>query len=731
MNVRIEKLEINSFGKLKNATVTAKSGINILSAPNESGKSTVAAFIKFVFYGFSGARMQTLTDNERKLYTPWDGEISEGTVYIVADGKEYAVHRRCLASGKDSCEVTNRMTGKAEFFGEVPGEVFFGVSEEVFARTLFFRQLTVPQSKDDILADRLRNIAISADEQVGTKKAVTRLNECKNELKGRLGNGLIPKAEKERDALEESITAATDIRREAVRLGDEIKKRADMIDGASEKLDDLHSERRNIEKYEAMLKLRNIERLSLEERNAREEYESVSAGLKKREDSAFNELFQKNTEYVAECRDCENIGKTLSSAEAEREELLGEMVIEGADVKRAQKVIESSKRNANMLFCGAGIAVVIGIILGFASSSTMGFGIVLAALGVILAVVGFVSLSKPSNLVRELGLNSIGELRNAINTYPTLEKQLHDVETRIKALQSNFEESRTKCAILKRELDTGIGNYIDVSDENYSEQLRLILAKSSESGEKLAVWRAKKEELDNATKGCDLTVLAEEARDAREPDRERAKVDREISFYSTQFNQLSELNRRDEIEIAALEARGGDPAAMVGKRDSLNARIDDLAVKYKAYETAVRVIEEASDYMKSMVAPRIGERADEYFTAATGGKYKALEIDTKLSMSFGEDMRRSCDYLSAGTRDSAYLSLRLALADMLFGGCGVPMLLDDTFVRIDDNRLRMMSGALNEAAKKHQLFILTHGDREMRALEEIGVEYTEISIKTE
>jgi uncharacterized protein YhaN len=135
--------------------------------------------------------------------------------------------------------------------------------------------------------------------------------------------------------------------------------------------------------------------------------------------------------------------------------------------------------------------------------------------------------------------------------------------------------------------------------------------------------------------------------------------------------------------------------------------------------------------MKSMVAPRIGERADEYFTAATGGKYKALEIDTKLSMSFGEDMRRSCDYLSAGTRDSAYLSLRLALADMLFGGCGVPILLDDAFVRIDDNRLRIISGALNEAAKKHQLFILTHGDREMRALEEIGVEYTEISIKTE
>ena len=134
--------------------------------------------------------------------------------------------------------------------------------------------------------------------------------------------------------------------------------------------------------------------------------------------------------------------------------------------------------------------------------------------------------------------------------------------------------------------------------------------------------------------------------------------------------------------------------------------------------------------MKSMVAPRIGERADEYFRVATGGKYSSLQVDTRMSMSYGEDFNRSCDFLSAGTRDSAYLSLRLALADMLFGGSGVPILLDDAFGRIDDNRLRMISGALGEAAKKHQIFILTHGDRERLALEDINAEYTEISIKT-
>ena len=732
MNVTIEKIEIISFGKLKNASVTATSGINILSAPNESGKSTLASFIKFVFYGYTGGRMQTLADNDKKLYTPWDSEVSEGSVTIKTDeNNKYVIHRRCIASGKDTVEITNRNTGRPEFFGEVPGEVFFGVSEEVFVRTLFFRQLTTPQSKDEILADRLKNIAISADEQVGTKKAISRLNESKNELKGRLGSGLIPKAERERDELEEAITASTDTRREVLRLNADIKKRSETINDAEAKLKTLNEERRNIEKYEAYLRLRNIERLTIEEENARAEYESASAGLKKRDDTAFRELFSKNTEYVAECRDCEKIKSELNDAETEKSELLTDLKIEETDIKTAQRILKSSKKISNVLFVAAAILVIGGLIAFLASENSMGLGIVVAVLGVICAVIGSVMLVKPSSFAKDIGLSGVGELRDAVENYPVVERRLRDCENKIANLKDSLDESVSYCTKLKRELDEGIGKYIDVSGEDYSEQLNLILSMSSESGEKLAVWRAKKEDLENATKDVDVTALAEEAKGAITPERDRARVDRELMFYNSQFTQLSDLNRRDELEMATYEAKSGDPALMVGKRDSLNARIDELTLKYKGYEAAVKYIEEAADYMKSMVAPRIGERADEYFSAATGGKYSSLEVDTRMSMSFGEDIRRNCDYLSAGTRDSAYLSLRLALADMLFGGCGVPILLDDAFGRIDDTRLRMMSGALNEAAKKHQIFILTHGNREKDALDDLGIKYNEISIKKE
>ena len=730
MNVTIERIEIISFGKLKNAVVTAEEGINILSAPNESGKSTLAAFIKFVFYGFAGARKQSLTDNERELYTPWDGEVSSGNVYITADGEKYKIHRRSSASGKEVCEITRRSTGKPEFQGEAPGEVFFGVGEEIFSRTLFFRQLTLPQSKDDVLADRLRDIAISADEQVSTQKALKRLTEAKNELKSKMGNGLIPDYEKMVESLEEKITESTDLRRESVRISEEIDKREKVITNAQTALSKLKKERLNIEKYDAFLRMRNINRLKAEESLAREEYEKASSGLKQQADTgAFGELSAKQAEFVAEQRTCANLKSSLQEAEAEMEEIKSQIPFDLDTVKKAKRVVKRAEKNSKLLFITAAVCVAAGLLVYLAANTPAGF--VGVALGLVIAAVGAVMLGKPAVYAKELGLNNAQELNEAIRNVPILEQRLAEANLRYEDVKDKYTASRLRCAELKKSLDEQIAKYADVGDgENYSEKIEQILSSSVVSGEKLAVWRAKKEEYDNAAEGVDIEGLSQQAQGAEKPLREKNIVDREINFYTQQIAQLNELNNNDRLECAALEAKSGDPSALVGKKDAYERQLDEYKIKHKAYETAIRMINEASDYMKSMVAPRIGARADEYFTAATGGKYNSFQVDTRMSMSFGEDFRRNCDYLSAGTRDSAYLSLRLALADMLFGGHGVPILLDDAFGRIDDNRLRMISGALNEASKKHQIFILTHGDRERSALEDIGAKYTEISIKT-
>ena len=48
--MKIQEIYVQSFGTLKERFFRFDEGVNILEGPNESGKSTLAAFIKYVFY---------------------------------------------------------------------------------------------------------------------------------------------------------------------------------------------------------------------------------------------------------------------------------------------------------------------------------------------------------------------------------------------------------------------------------------------------------------------------------------------------------------------------------------------------------------------------------------------------------------------------------------------------------------------------------------------------------
>ena len=51
--MKLTLLHIISFGGLNNYDIRLDDGVNVLYGPNESGKSSAAMFVKFVFYGLS------------------------------------------------------------------------------------------------------------------------------------------------------------------------------------------------------------------------------------------------------------------------------------------------------------------------------------------------------------------------------------------------------------------------------------------------------------------------------------------------------------------------------------------------------------------------------------------------------------------------------------------------------------------------------------------------------
>lgn len=700
MNITIEKIQIVSFGKLKNTVVSLGEGINVLSAPNESGKSTLAAFIKFVFYGFVGSK-KAFPQNERKLFTPWDNETSEGAVTFFADGTRYSVYRKCLPSGKENVDILNRVTGKTEFKGEVPGEVFFGVAEEVFARTLFFRQLSLPENKDEILAERLRNIALGSDEEVGVEKAMRRLNESRKELKTRVGGGIIPKLEYERNRIEQTITDGSDLRREITRLHNEINNRAQIISTGGEKLKKLEQEYKNIDNYEAFLKLQNIKRLEEEVSESENAYRLAEETVGSWTATDVSMLDSKNAEFVIEQR---NAKKRFNELETAKSEL--EYLEQGnGEIKK-----EVKKSGAWKIF----------LALGVISAAASVFFVPALALSLVFFVLFGVSLAKSKKKKDEI--LSVEAERSAF------EERKRNAKANVERLERDYQNNLSVCEQIGEDLFQALSEFIDKKQNDYAETIAELKNRFIDIQKKKAVYEAKRDEFSSLSQSTDIGILVEKASNAQKPERDRVIVERELKFYTQQQEQLQAMNRKDEIDCASYEAKTGDIATLVGKKNSLDERINELNIKHKAYETAIQFIEDSADHMKSMIAPRIGNRANEYFSVATDGKYNSFEVDTSLSMSFGDDFRRSCEYLSAGTRDSAYLSLRLALADILFSGNGVPMILDDAFVRMDDDRLGAMMNALSEAANKHQILILTHGDREKNILTQKEIAYNEITM---
>ena len=77
-----------SFGKLENATLELNEGMNILSQPNESGKSTWAAFLVAMLYGIeTGERTKKGVLSTKEKYAPWSGKAMEGTLEITWQGR--------------------------------------------------------------------------------------------------------------------------------------------------------------------------------------------------------------------------------------------------------------------------------------------------------------------------------------------------------------------------------------------------------------------------------------------------------------------------------------------------------------------------------------------------------------------------------------------------------------------------------------------------------------------
>ena len=85
----IKKLDA-TFGKLEGESLELHDGLNVISAPNESGKSTWCAFVRAMLYGVDSSERQKagfLPDKMR--FAPWSGSAMQGSMQLESASSDY------------------------------------------------------------------------------------------------------------------------------------------------------------------------------------------------------------------------------------------------------------------------------------------------------------------------------------------------------------------------------------------------------------------------------------------------------------------------------------------------------------------------------------------------------------------------------------------------------------------------------------------------------------------
>ena len=114
----------------------------------------------------------------------------------------------------------------------------------------------------------------------------------------------------------------------------------------------------------------------------------------------------------------------------------------------------------------------------------------------------------------------------------------------------------------------------------------------------------------------------------------------------------------------------------------------------------------------------------------TGGRHGRLSLDSAFELSFDQDgADRHIDYMSCGTQDMAYMSLRLALADTVSAKEPLCVVLDEASAHLDDGRARNLMrllAARSQEGVQHILFTCHGRERELLTSDALPFNYIKL-----
>lgn len=765
--MKINSLNIASFGSLKNKKIDFSDGFNIIYGDNENGKTTIMAFIKMMFYGSERGSSQ-ISKNIRKKYTPWDVSSMAGSIDFTHSGRNYRIEREFRSSNStDKVTLCDLDLGTRNPCESDIGLKFFGISSAAFDRSVFINQFGFPGGDPDgELSNRLSNIALTGDESVSFDTVSTRIEKAKNALTSKTRTaGILDKNLKKIADLKSRIEKAVMVGETNLKAKEKI---AEIVKIATEKQKKVALLKEQISKEQDFRNLQKLEQLL----ELKEQLDKLNEDLILKDGTLADESFVKKLEFcykrqstakakfdskVKEISIIENNLSALGGSPEQKEDAKNALETEVLEKSKNLSILTEKQRNLsieendtmlkltdssafkkkfNLLLLVGGIIV---FVLGLISIAFLGgLGIGLSLLGIITAVLGFVirpidkialdeCRKKASLIKRELSELSIKE-KELSNELSALKTKLQVINTALEGNEETLRKTTEMLTIAKSELtlleeELKAGN--DVLKELFDRSNKPL---SGDIENDISYFQT------NATKQKDIKQqmnyilkdvgnisyeLAREKLLELKGNSENSKIDFSNikAEYDRLLGEISEL----KSEAAAICARADSAMSGAENPETLKRELAELIKTANAQEeycktcdTALEILNESYIEVRRSYGSQLEKDSAAILSKLTGNKYGSMSISKSFDVAVEEtDVfgAREIDYLSSGTSDQTYLSLRLSLSKLICEDESLPILMDDVLAQYDDKRTILALEFLKEYSSDNQIIFFTcHND---------------------
>lgn len=302
----IHELKIYGFGKHCNLEISFYDGTNIILGRNESGKSTVASFIRALLYGMP----ENNTSRERKKFRPGNRDVKYGGEMTFEHmGVLYKVTSEFGESKINDVTILYNVTANEKISlgeGMTVGETVLKITADTYDMVSYAAQLSSKPNTDnaeaDYLFDRLMKNTVDSKNSATDILACKRLKAAKNFVSSsQAENGILDLLQKKKEKTEAAILKVDSVIQEAEQKRNECRKMQQALNEEKDKHISIQSDMNEVAKAVEIVSLHADVKKYVKEINLLDDELADAAKRTKRIRTPVNIIFGVLISIIAIC----------------------------------------------------------------------------------------------------------------------------------------------------------------------------------------------------------------------------------------------------------------------------------------------------------------------------------------------------------------------------------------------------------------------------------------------